>query len=164
MTAVFDTSPLHYLVLVANVDLVPLVFDRVLIPPEVLTELEAAGAPDAVREWAGRLPDWVEIRQAPGDPGRALDGLHVGERAAIHLARSIAADVVVLDDKAARTAALSLGLQITGLLGVLDLAAARGLVDLPAAVDRLRRTSFRATPALLQSLLAGHAGEEDRRH
>jgi predicted nucleic acid-binding protein len=45
------------------------------------------------------------------------------------------------------------GLRITGTLGVLGEGAERGLVDLPAALDRLRKTNFRCSPALLKATL-----------
>jgi len=46
---------------------------------------------------------------------------------------------------------------VTGTLGVLDLAAQRGLVNFAEAVNRLRRTTFRVPEALLDSLAKKHA-------
>jgi hypothetical protein len=59
-----------------------------------------------------------------------LDRLHAGERAAILLAECTGADIVLLDEKAARTVAVGRGLRVIGLLGVLREAANRGLADL----------------------------------
>jgi predicted nucleic acid-binding protein len=42
---------------------------------------------------------------------------------------------------------------VTGTLGVLGEAATRGLVDLTTAVERLRGTNFRYSPALLKATL-----------
>jgi predicted nucleic acid-binding protein len=64
------------------------------------------------------------------------------------------ADVVLLDEKAGRAAALSRGLRVVGLLGVLREAANRGLVDLPAAPQALMSAGFRASPALLKAVLS----------
>jgi len=58
------------------------------------------------------------------------------------------ADIILLDEKAARRVAADRGLWVTGLLGVLGEAATRGLVELAPAIDRLRTTSFRSSPAL----------------
>lgn len=63
------------------------------------------------------------------------------------------ADIILLDEKAARLAAANRGLRVTGLLGVLGEAAMRGLVELAPAIDRLRTTSFRSSPALLKAAL-----------
>ncbi len=77
----------------------------------------------------------------------------MGGQAAILLAESIKADVILLDEKAARRIATARGLRVTGLLGVLGEAATRGLVELAPTLDRLRTTSFRASPALLKATL-----------
>jgi predicted nucleic acid-binding protein len=49
------------------------------------------------------------------------------------------------------------GLRVTGTLGVLDLAAERGLVDFAEAVQQLQRTTFHRPEALLQTLLKKHS-------
>jgi predicted nucleic acid-binding protein len=48
------------------------------------------------------------------------------------------------------------GLRVTGTLGVLEVAAERGLVDFAEAIRSLRRTSFRIPEAPLDSLLRKH--------
>jgi predicted nucleic acid-binding protein len=45
------------------------------------------------------------------------------------------------------------GIATTGTLGVLNDAAGRDLIDLADALDRLDKTTFRASPALLRELL-----------
>ena len=82
-----------------------------------------------------------------------MEKLQAGEQAAILLAEAIPADMILLDEKSARRVAGDRGLRIAGTLGVLGEAAARGLVDLPAAIDHLRKTSFRYSPALLKATL-----------
>ncbi len=49
-----------------------------------------------------------------------------------------------------------MGFAVTGTLGLLDAAAARGWIDLADAFARLRTTSFRYRPELLDVLLAEH--------
>ena len=48
------------------------------------------------------------------------------------------------------------GLTVTGTLGVLDLAAEKGLVDLNVAVLRLLETNFRVSPPVVEELLSRH--------
>jgi predicted nucleic acid-binding protein len=48
------------------------------------------------------------------------------------------------------------GFAVTGTLGLLDLAARKGLVDLAAAFTRLEATSFYYRQGLLDALLAQH--------
>jgi predicted nucleic acid-binding protein len=71
-----------------------------------------------------------------------MEKLQLGERTAILLADAIRADIILLDEKSARRVAADRGLRVTGTLGVLGKAAARGLVDFTLAVDRLRKTNF----------------------
>lgn len=56
MLVVADTSPLNYLVWIGLSDLLPALFGRVVVPPEVIAELSAADAPSVVRAWAGAVP------------------------------------------------------------------------------------------------------------
>ena len=49
MIVVSDTSPINYLVLIELQDLLPELFQRVLIPDAVRRELQSTGAPDPIR-------------------------------------------------------------------------------------------------------------------
>ena len=116
----------------------------------MIAELLHEDAPGAVRGWAANLPSWISAQQNPVGVTVGMEKLQSGERAAILLAESGAADMILLDERSARRVATDRGLRITGTLGVLGEAAARGLVDLAAAIDQLRKTSFRYSPALLE--------------
>lgn len=87
-----------------------------------------------------------------------LDKLDRGERAAIMLV-AIGADLIVIDDLLGRQMASSLHL-ITGLLGVLDEAARRKLVDFLGVIARLQQTTFRASSKLIQLLLQRRRAED----
>ncbi len=153
MIAVADASPLCYLVLIGEIDLLPKLSLRVAVPQAVIAELLHEDAPELVRAWASNLPAWISIEQNPLLAATGLEKLHAGEQAAILLAESIKADLILLDEKAARRVAADRGLRVTGLLGVLGEAATRGLIELAPVIDRLRMTSFRASPALLKATL-----------
>jgi len=118
-----------------------------------MRELLHEDAPGPVRGWAANLPPWIFVPQNPVAVTVGMERLQAGEQAAILLAESIPADMILLDEKSARRVAANRGLRITGTLGVLSEGAARGLVDLAAAIDQLRKTSFRYSPALLKATL-----------
>lgn len=46
---VADTGPIHYLVLIGHIEILPALFEKVIIPSVVRAELTRAGAPDAYR-------------------------------------------------------------------------------------------------------------------
>jgi predicted nucleic acid-binding protein len=47
MTVVADTSPINYLIAIAQIGVLPKLYTAVLIPPTVKKELEYRAAPDA---------------------------------------------------------------------------------------------------------------------
>jgi predicted nucleic acid-binding protein len=154
---VADTGPLNYLVLIEAVDILPGLFEQILVPAAVCDELAHSDAPGAVRAFIAQRPAWLEVRPnlALGDDDVA--DLDEGERAAIALATSIGADLILMDDRAGVAVAQRHGLAVTGTLGVLDLAARRGLVDLATAFTKLRATNFRYPPEVMAALLAQHS-------
>jgi predicted nucleic acid-binding protein len=156
MIVVSDTSPINYLILIELQDLLPKLFDRILVPEAVHRELQSAAAPDPIKRFLAEAPDWLEVRPSPEiDP--ALRQLDSGEREAIALALSSGANSVLLDERKGRQAARERGLLVSGTLGVIRLAADQGLITVTDALDRLEKTNFRVTPRLLNSLRGGAA-------
>jgi len=142
---------LHYLILCEVAGILPSLFQRVFIPPQVFSELQQANTPALVRDWAQNLPEWVAV-QAP----QALDptlGVDAGETAAICLAREIKAAAVLMDDRAGRNAAKQCGLAVVGTIGIIEQAAIRGMLDLPSTLDRLQQTNARLDSKLIQAAL-----------
>lgn len=153
---VSNTSPLNYLVLIEEVDVLARLYGRVLVPPAVILELEADSAPQSVRDWIARKPDWLELYRLDATPAAALQYLGSGEREAITLARQVRAGALLMDDRDGRHEAERQQIRVIGTLAVLADAAESGLLDLREAIQRLRQTSFRASPALLKMLLDRH--------
>lgn len=152
MLVVSDATPLHYLVLIGQSRLLPLLFGGVYTAPEVMRELCHENAPAQVRLWASNKPDWLTVqRPLKQDPTLELDP---GEAEAICLATELRASIVLLDDRKGARAAVSRGLFVTGTLGVLVLAHDRNLAPLAQSIAALRATNFRATPSILDQLLA----------
>jgi len=153
MIVVSDTTPLHYLVLIGEIHLLPALYGRVLIPPAVARELNARGTPDPVSRWSRSQPDWLELRAPERLPSDLPEFLGPGEREAIALSQELHCDALLMDDWEGREEARRRQLNVAGTLRVLASAAEKGLTDLPAAISRLRATDFRASEKLLQSFL-----------
>lgn len=155
MRVIADTSPLNYLVWIDLAEIILKLYGSLIIPIEVHAELLADDAPVVVRAWAKSLPEWIEV-QTPNvglrdDPRwKTLD---LGERAALALATAVHPSILLIDERAGSAIARSLGLSITGTLGILDEAARRGLIRLPDAIHRLKQTSFRYPKAIVDRLL-----------
>ena len=74
----------------------------------------------------------------------------------IRLAQDLSADLILLDEKSARSVAYERSLRVAGLLGILDMAATKNMLNLKEAVQKLTRTNFRIFPHLLSTLLNKH--------
>jgi predicted nucleic acid-binding protein len=149
-----DTGPINYLILIGHIELLPRLCEKVVLPTAVQAELSDPVAPQVVQRWIATPPLWLEVAQAPSvvhEPG-----IHRGEAEAIALAVSLHADLLLMDDRRGVTLAEKQGLVVTGTLGILDIAAERGLIDFAQAIQALESTSFRRPVALLEQLMAKH--------
>jgi predicted nucleic acid-binding protein len=153
MIIVADATPLRYLLLIESVNILPSLYGRVLIPPAVMSELTQARTPELVRQWVLNRPDWLDIRAPRAARSLLPLILGTGEREAIALAEELKADVLLVEDWAARREAERRNLAVQGTLGLLSLASEHGLIDLTEAIARLRTTNFRASEQLIQSTL-----------
>ena len=94
------------------------------------------------------------------DPSLELDlGLDPGETAAILLAESLRADLLLIDERVGRKVAQARGLTVRGTLGVLvEAGQQRSISALRPVLDALVAEGFRIAPALIREALA-HVGE-----
>jgi predicted nucleic acid-binding protein len=143
MIVVADSGPLHYLILLEQVELLQRFYGQVVVPEPVANELSVARAPAVVREWITKPPTWIDVRPvAQADVSTITDVLDFGERAAIALAETTQADLLLIDEAAGRAEAKRRHLRVTGTLGVLRSGAEQGLVNVPDLLERLKATSF----------------------
>jgi predicted nucleic acid-binding protein len=151
-----DTSPIRYLVQIGHIDLLHRLFAAVSIPTEVARELSDPSAPPAVQSWIQSPPPWLRVLDVVVNDDPALSNLDPGERAAIALGMTLKADLILIDERRGYAAAVSKGFEVTGTLGILDLAARRRLIDLQDAIERLKQTNFRYRKEIIKGLLAQH--------
>lgn len=83
---VSDTGPLHYLILIDAVDVLPKLFRHVLVPEVVAIELSRPATPSKGRIWLETAPAWLERRAELGISGASDMQRGAGERAALALA------------------------------------------------------------------------------
>jgi predicted nucleic acid-binding protein len=140
MTIVSDTSPINYLILIEQIELLPQLFERVMIPPAVWKELQHPKTPKPVYDWAANLPVWASVHA----PSRMDDSLSLdpGETEAISLAVELNIKSILVDDRHAWFAAKDRAIVPIGTVTVLELADIKGLVDFQQAMTNLRSTNF----------------------
>ena len=142
---VCDTTVLLYLERISQVQLIPALFEPVLVPQPVIWELDSGRSirPDTIDP---RSFDWLkvvditqaELSQLP--PNR----LGLGERGVIACAHARPECVAGLDDRQARLLAEQLGLPVVGTIGILLKAKKVGLIQsVQELLDALRVHGFR---------------------
>ncbi|MGC1647913.1 MAG: hypothetical protein WA741_18990, partial [Candidatus Sulfotelmatobacter sp.] len=117
MIVVADTSPINYLILIEEIDILRQMYGTVVIPPAVRRELLRPSAPEIVRRYIGQLPAWLEVRSPSNPPELSLVALDPGERDAIMLATELHADQLIVDDRQGRNEARKRGIPVMGTLG-----------------------------------------------
>ena len=105
LIVVADTSPLRYLVQIDQIQLLPRLFEKILIPSVVSDELRHPSAPEVVRNWMSKKPDWLEVSVVDPSDDPSLRALDDGERSAISLGLSVSADLILIDDRRGAVAA-----------------------------------------------------------
>jgi uncharacterized protein len=160
---VADTTPLLYLSRIRRLDIARALYAEVLVPPEVHEEL-VDKRPDADGVEELRAAEWIIVVDAPASIAAdqtALAALDAGEAAALRLAFERRA-LVLIDERAGRRAAHTLGLVVRGTLGMLVEARLRGIVEAVGPIlTRLEASGFRSSPELRTWALQA-AGEQSK--
>jgi predicted nucleic acid-binding protein len=61
-----DTGPVSYLILIGCIDLLAILFEKVILPVPVQAELSARKAPQLVRNWIVDPPPRIEVLENAG--------------------------------------------------------------------------------------------------
>jgi predicted nucleic acid-binding protein len=154
MIVISDTSPINYLILIGEIDILEKLFKRTFVPQAVFSELQHTKTPQRVKDWTANTPSWLEVKKADSSLFTPSKRLGDGEREAIALAIELKADALLIDDRDGTREARSRSLIALGTLNLLERAAEKCLLDLPETLDRLSQTSFRLPPSeILDAML-----------
>jgi len=136
---VVNATPLIALSLINQLDLLPQIFDEILVATAVYKEvvLQGAGRPgsDALGD-----ASWIQVRNPESKPSiePLLLGLDPGELQTLLLAREIQPDWVLIDERLGRRVAQAMGFGVKGTLGVLLVAFHAGLLSREQASKAVR--------------------------
>jgi uncharacterized protein len=149
-----NTSPLQYLHQIGALEILHTLAGRITVPLAVVEEL-AAG-----KRLGIELPDvsgldWVKIcRPASVAVLPLVSELGPGETEVLMLAIESPGAVVILDDSLARRVAETIGIKLTGTLGILRDAKKTGLIQsVGPLLNRLQERGFRLAPQTKISIL-----------
>ena len=140
MPTVSNTSPILNFAIIGQLDLLKAQFTKILIPPAVLQELRLEDDfPELTHIQKAIKAGWLQVMPLENlQLAQILKlDLDAGEAEAIALALQIKVQRILLDERDGRHNAISLGLTVTGVLGVL-----------------LRAKRQEAIPSIKSSLLA----------
>jgi len=129
LIVVSDRSPILNLALIGRLNILPAMYEEVLVPPSVYRELtvDEADQPSLIIDSSS----WLRTK-IPKDQQRIRilrERLDEGEAEEIILALETHAELLLIDERQGRRIAASAGLRITGLIGVLVEAKTRALID-----------------------------------
>lgn len=128
-TIVGDSSPLIALSIIQQLELLPKLYQRVVIPHKVWEEITINGAGLPGASAISRL-DWLIIEKPAQELLSPLSILlDSSEAEAIALAMSLPESTVLLDDAQARRVAERFGVNRIGTLGILRRAKKAGLIN-----------------------------------
>jgi len=157
VTVLSDSSPLITLAKIGYLDLLPQLYEKVTITPEVYAEVVVRGAGMAGSSQISAVK-WLDVKpvQKPANPADAQQhyNLGIGEQSVIMLGRELNADVLLIDDMKARKLAQEEGLVVLGCVGVLHDAFGLKLIsDLPEAYRQLLASGAYVDRPLLENIL-----------
>jgi len=140
---VSDTSCLILLQKIHQLNLLKDLFGKIIITQEVQNEFN------------GTLPDFFAIQDARDvNYVRILETfLDKGEASVIALALEFDDCLLIIDELKGRKEAKSMGIKITGTLGVLLLAKEKKLIDrIKPLIDQIKNTNFRINKQLINKV------------
>ncbi len=156
MIVVSNTSPITSLSAIGHLNLLHELYGTIIIPLGVYEEMTELGysVPGTIEV---QTLSWIEKKEL--EDRSLLDDLqqelHRGESETIALAISLNADRVIIDENPGRKKAISLRLNIIGILGILLVAKRRNLINnvQPLMDDLVTKAGFRINQKLYFEIL-----------
>jgi predicted nucleic acid-binding protein len=154
LNVVSDSSPIIALSSVGRLNLLRRLLGTVQIPTAVKKEVMVERRKD-VRE--GMAQGWIVVREVADsqDMRRLRAVLGAGEAEAISLALESTDSLLLVDDRLARSKAIARGVRVVGTLGVVAVAAERGLVgDAESLCRQLVDEGFWVSESVIRGIVS----------
>ena len=138
---IVNSTPVIGLANIGKLDVLRQMYGTITIPQAVFDEIKSP----SVQRQVNANRDWIVVEQINDASQKQMyrAKLHAGEVEVMILAQEKKADLVILDDNAAKKTAKFLGLRVIGTLGILVLAKKRGYIkEVSPVLDALKRDGF----------------------
>ncbi len=159
---VVNSTPLIILCNIDKLSILKELYGEVCVPEAVFNEVTAK--PDTACLKLKEANNWIKIIKIPQNEKLKIyrARLHSGEVEVMILAqKEPIADLVIIDDNAAKTTANFLGLKVTGTLGVLLKAKKEGLIkEIKPLIKTMKELGFYISDKIEQ-LIITLSGEDD---
>jgi predicted nucleic acid-binding protein len=153
---VTNTTPLIALTAaMGNVEVLRVLYDRVIVPYEVAQEIRAGGK-EAFGLEVFEQSGWLEMNPAPVElPPYLQNTLDLGEASVIQTALQLGVNRVCIDETIGRRVARLSNLSVTGSIGILLKAKTMGYpVSIPEAIHRMRSRGIWLSQDVIRFALA----------
>ena len=153
---VSNTTPLIALADIGHLDLLKKLYGEIYIPEAVIDEIKTEPARTVVKN-----SEWIKVKSIRNMEDKNLfrAKLHAGEVEVMILAEEIDADLLIMDDNAAKKTAKFLGMTVTGTLGLLIKAKRAGYIEtVKPAMNALISNGFFISEQV-QNFVLEEAGE-----
>lgn len=157
---VVNSTPLIVLCGIGKLELLRELYRELLIPVAVYQEVTAVKDSACMQIMAQR--NWIHVEKIQNETEKKMyrAKLHAGEVEVMILAQEQKADLVIIDDNAAKKTAKYLGLTVTGSLGVLLKAKQVGLIErVRPLLSEMKKNGF-YVDSKLEEMVLKYAGEE----
>jgi predicted nucleic acid-binding protein len=130
---IVDTSCLIILTKINELDLLKLLYSKIIITEEI------------AKEFGGILPDWIIVYPITKNNIKLLfeSKIDTGEASAILLALTMPNSTIIMDDLKGRTFAKQFKLNITGTIGVIIAAKNKNIIlSIKPILNKIKATNF----------------------
>jgi len=151
---VVNSTPLIILGNIDGLKILKELYGEIIIPRAVFEEVTSK-ADNAKLNLSQNL-SWIKVLEVQDKSNRKMyqAKLHDGEVEVMMLANEVSADLLIIDDNAAKRTAKFLGFTVTGTLGVILKAKSEGIIpQVKPIVDEMLRQGFYISPKIIETVL-----------
>ncbi len=151
---IVNSTPLIVLCGIGRLNILKEMYGEIIIPSAVFKEVVVKT--DSACAQIKTAGEWIHVEQIRDHSEKKMykAKLHDGEVEVMILAQEQKADLVILDDNAAKKTAKYLGLSVTGTLGVLVKAKRKGIIkEVRPLLSEMRQNGFYISNAVENMVL-----------